>query len=672
MITDYTEGNLTNNYTKNLKLFKEHAPLVHTLLILKKDERYSLEIENNNLNIAKDGDLLFPDKTLQYHKDLLDAYKKRDKLNLIEYDIGMINYDNSIDAVGMKTLSLKLHADITNNYHHVFKQYPDLSQLNPYHKDRYAMVIFGIGLGYHIPDLIAEYNIQQLVLVDVNIEMLRASLYTLDWESIFRYFLEKNKYRSLEFIVSDDPQKIEKTFAQYINRTVPFAYYNLAQFVLYDDDKIRETIKRITKNIKLYTGTKMGYYDDEKWSLQHTIHNLKAGIPLLKRLPKSKSLDIPVFIIANGPSLDNHIEYIKKHRNKVIVVSAGSSLSSLYNNGIKPDIFVEIERTVSTYTVNSAIAPKEWLEDIIFIGMNTIHPRVFTLFKKSYIFSKPMDSGTLLVNDTETYPQLHYSNPTVSNGALRVLLFLGFKNISFFGMDFGYRSLDKHHSKDSFYYNKESKYYKEKYKQELEVEGVDGGVVYTESAYDNSRKNIEALVEGLKENDTFTIYNYSDGAKIEHTIYAKIEDEYEKDYKELSADDYKKVFKEIDEQFVVYDKSLEIDYNDISKRLDWIISNIKLCKLDGIDAFTYLKLSNFIYICMKVGLEKYPYVFNMLKGTSIYYMAKIYVYVAFQEQDKNTAQFIHDSLDTFVEFIENIKKDIYKWDTTIDIPYQRA
>lgn len=671
MLYSFDEIELTKNYEKNMALFEKYCNLLHAKLVYEKDDSYSLELTKNSINISKDGSSIYPtDSILPYHKELIDAYNKRDKLNLVEYDVDAPMLDKSVERFGTESLAGKCESDQTKEYVKIFRKMPDLSRLDPYHDDRYAMVIFGIGLGYQIPDLVSTHNVQQLILIDVNIEMLRASLYTLDWGGIFSYFTEENKFRSIEFIIEKKAIDIEVSIAKYFYETLPFAYYNLAQFVTYDNDILKDSIYRITKQIKSYTGSSQGFYDDEKWSLQHTLHNIKEEIPLLVRRLRKVPKDAQVFLIANGPSLDLYIDYIKENRDKAIIIAAGSSLSSLYKNDIKPDFYVDMERTITTYRAIKSFAPKEWLKDIVFIAMNTIHPRVFTLFDKSYMFLKQNDCGAkFLLGDSKKYPMLSYTNPTVSNTALRVALYFGFHNISFFGMDFGYKSLDNHHSKSSMYYDKDSEFYTEKVTEKIEVPGIDGGIVYTETFYNNSRLNIEVLTKECKEDyPDKKIYNYSEGAYIDSVIYANHKSGFLDTVSPLTKENKQEIMDTIDNFFVFVEERKEVDVENVNEHIAVIQRTIVACKLDNIDAFTYLKFTRLILMVVKNRFQNEPYMLQIVKGTLFTLMSKTYLYVSFQKQDENTTKFIHNSMDLIVKYLEGIQHDMSHMEDHIDAP----
>ena len=76
---------------------------------------------------------------------------------------------------------------------------------------------------------------------------------------------------------------------------------------------------------------------------------------------------MPVFIIANGPSLDDSIDVIAANKDRAILISCGSAISALHKVGIKPDIHVETERTKIVYDFLVNLNDPEYLQDIFFL-----------------------------------------------------------------------------------------------------------------------------------------------------------------------------------------------------------------------------------------------------------------------------------------------------------------
>lgn len=670
-INEY-ENLIVSNYQNNLEKFKQYAPVLYNKLVTASDNRYSLELNINSLNISKDGELIYPYENVnEYFEQLLEAYYKRDKLNLIEYTINISDKDESIDKFGIETIALKHYANITKKYKSIFKKMPDVSKLNPYHEQRYAMMIFGIGLGYHIPQLIEKYEIQHLLLIDINIEMLRASLYTINWEQIFLYFNEKDKYRNLQIIIEENSKEIEKNIVNYLAYQVPMAYYNLAQMISYQNKVFEESIKLITNSFDLYTGTNQGFFDDEKWSLEHTLHNIKSQIPIYSdKIGNKVEEDKHVFVIGNGPSLDLYIDFIKENEDKAIIFSAGSALSSLYKAGIKIDYIIQMERTIDTYYLLKESVPLEYLKNSKIIGMNTLHPRVYNLFEKKFMFLKYSDAGAEFVEEVK-FPLLAFTNPTVTNSAFRLALQFGFKNISFFGMDFGFKNLENHHSKNSFYYDKKSKFFNSQRKEGyMKVKGITSDFVYTERIINNSRKNIESLTAAAKEQvENIKIYNYSEGAYIQDTINSNHSSNHLSNVKKMTENEKEQTISKIESQFEICTKDTNLNLEILNERFDYLKSALAMFKRKNIDAFMFLKFTNMMYILFDQQFSQFKYIKRVLNGTFLQLLTKTYVYVAFQQQDKNSAKFLNECIDIIIEYMEDAKKTVNSLNNKIDRPF---
>jgi len=663
---------LEKTYVKNLEQFKNFVPKLYKKLLKEENPEYQLELNFTDLNISKNGKLIYPyENTMEYFDNLLLSYYKKDKQNLLTFETTLIEEDNSIEQFGIETKNLNYNTQMTQNYKKLFNKLPNLSQLNPYHDERYSMIVFGIGLGYHIPKLINKYQISHLVLVDDDIEMLRASLYVLDWKEIFEYFTEKDKQRYLEIMIEKKPEQIEKNLFLLLSDTCPLSLYNMAQLITYDNSFFKQVVHLLMKNISVYTGANHGFYDDEKWSLQHTIHNLNSNIPVLSQNGILVDENKHVFIIGNGPSLDTYIEYIRKNQDKVIVIAAGSAISSLYKADIRVDIIIQIERTFDTYDLLIESAPKEYYQDKILIGMNTLHPRTFDLFKKKYMFFKSNDTGAEFMNNPY-FPTLAYTNPTVANGAFRIVLQLGFRNISFFGLDFGFKTMKKHHSKFSNYSKNQTvcKYDIEN-KEILKVRGTITEFVYTDYIYNNSRKNIEKLTEFvLKEKEEYKIYNYSEGAFINNTILVDKNSKILDSIEELKNEEREKILNCICNRFKVNNKQLlDLNYDKVDKKIEFLKSFILMFKRDDINAYMFLKFSGFIYSTFSNVFLEYKYIHRMTRGTLLTLLSKTYIYVAFQKQDNLTSKFINMSIDLIISYLNDVQLDIKKIDKYIDRPF---
>ena len=256
-----------------------------------------------------------------------------------------------------------------------------------------------------------------------------------------------------------------------------------------------------------------GFCEDEIIGISHTLANIsdnKAAI-LLEKAKKYKK-EQPVFIIGNGPSLDNDLAYIKANQENVIIISSGTSLKPLLNYGITPDIHVEQERPKSIYQWVKKIGYEELLKEIPLLCLNTVYPGILNLFKQPYVMLKAGDAGTSFIHDfvSDKYLELFFCNPTVTNASTSGAVAMGFKEMYLFGLDYGFKSEKEHHAKGSIYQDIENFTMTGDFK----VPANFGGELFTRRVFDSSRGVLEMLLE---QNPTVKCFNASDGAAIKLT-----------------------------------------------------------------------------------------------------------------------------------------------------------
>ncbi|QWK19976.1 MAG: DUF115 domain-containing protein [Hydrogenobacter thermophilus] len=387
-----------------------------------------------------------------------------------------------------------------------------------------TVIAFGVGLGFHIELLTEHYDIKQLILVETDVELIKPTLYTLDWEKLLSVY--NGKDRIISFYLHKDPDLLAVGLLDHLT-----AYYNptlLTHFHIYmhrNDPVLIEGAKKFWASNKSPIAG-FGYFQDELWSLEYTLENIKKELPLYQAKKKVPS-DSTAFVIGAGPSLEYALDFIKKNQERAVIFSCGSSIGTLYEEGIKPDFHVEIERTKFTYDALLQSASRDYLKELTVIFNNPMYPQVSELFKESLMFVKPNDTGGSLF--PPEYPPVGYSNPTVVNAGLSLALHMGFKRVYLFGVDMGYKDPRKHHAKGNVALKEGSEFYKESEAQEHELEGNFGGKVYTNSMLLWARSMIQDLLKLYKDAEVF---NTSDGAKIEGTIPARID--------ELSLSKFKK------------------------------------------------------------------------------------------------------------------------------------
>ncbi|MDX7825481.1 6-hydroxymethylpterin diphosphokinase MptE-like protein, partial [Aeromonas caviae] len=117
-----------------------------------------------------------------------------------------------------------------------------------------------------------------------------------------------------------------------------------------------------------------GFFDDNVYALAHSHTHLQDGTPFLKReRDTGLAATLPVFVVGNGPSLDQSIDFIRQHQHQAIIIACGTAVSALHKADIKPDIYVAVERTKSSADFLRILNADDFIKDCVFLSVDVIH-----------------------------------------------------------------------------------------------------------------------------------------------------------------------------------------------------------------------------------------------------------------------------------------------------------
>lgn len=384
-----------------------------------------------------------------------------------------------------------------------------------------SMVFLGCGLGYHIDAFTKKSPIINGIIIEREPEKFAVSLYTVDWEEICSRFSRKGFSLTFAIGKANQPDEIRRLISRYMTNDVPF-YPNFSTYYNHLADV--ELFKAVLENAKdlAVISANWSNYDNELMRLSNTAHNLRCGgrfIPKTDVAPQSK----PLVVVGSGPSLDKRIESLKKVRDKVVVVSAGTALRPLLAHGLRPDYHAELDPSYLIYQLLSDIG-QEKIREIPLLAVNEVNPFVSTLFDSVYYYFKSDNVQPALLGLSEQ--SFANCNPTVTNAALSIGYSLGFREIYLFGTDYGFEDPDKDHSSKSVYGDDTDSAIAEDIQERVQsvakkrrtfgTPSVDGGTVYTRSDYYSAKRSVEELIYKLKSSGTPPeVWNCSDGAIID-------------------------------------------------------------------------------------------------------------------------------------------------------------
>ncbi len=656
---------------KNLHFFKDFHPSIYTQFGEFRLDQYKVSYNSdvNALDVLLNGRSIYNNRPVAEAKEMLADFEGKlgqgKTLRTVQPPFGGYDYPRYFHRQCNKILS---NSPVTIENYSGYT-IPDF----------YPLIIFnGVGAGYHVEMFFQKYSAINALIVEPSSELFACSLYIVDWEEICRPFID-NPERNIHFIIG--PIQDELHLYGYIMKYVASHCPIFPLTCLFINHKGLDLYTRITKKINDDTHafvSTWGFYDDEINQINNCLHNINLDIPIIKP-SKKEFMDIPVFIVGAGPSLDDKIELIKQHKNDALIISCGTAIHILHKNGIKPDIQFELESHQVTLKSLEAIEDKDWIKSIPVMGPAQLSPKLYKFFNKKVIYFKGESVTSMLFGKDDT--SVRRGTPTCTNGAMAIFSHWGFKNIYFLGMDFGYRDLKIHHANGSIYYNtkdedliKGSSVIQD---ATLSVEAVDGTTIKTKPILYTAKRTIEMTAKAFSKTSTY--YNCSNGAKMDNTIWIKdsnLDIKESNNYKQLKSD-----FLDLQ-----YKNQFTIDKNIIKERLNILNHNMKelnefiKSELDKIDGSLYSLTAqiNIIssFMDKKIKPELPPFYF-FLRGTIWHLFYIGYSHALCIKDTKDLKKWINtwknETINTLIGVNNHFCKIVYKkYDYDLDPWTQRS
>jgi len=499
-------------FNVNMLALKKYLPELHRFYFNYKPKEFTLAFDDaGELNLVNpDGRYVYPESPKIYADKQYEKYRFRPAVLHLTFADHEELIDGYVHQKLMREL-FELYDDVAQKMINIRPRLPQQLQ---------TMVVMGVGMGFHIEKVLKEHDVRNLCLYDAHPDSFYMALHCINWVPIFERYSQAGYNLELCFGKSalDSYNQLSVFFSSIgmSNIVVTYLYEH------YQSKDINELVALFRKDLlKIAQG--IGFYDDERVGVAHTINNYENRIPIARKslLVRGDISSTVAIVVGSGPSLDSNENFLRENSDNAIIISCGTSLAVLEKKGIKPDIHVEQERNLNQYDWIINSTSEGFRKGIRLVALNTVHPKVFELFDEAYVVPKPNDLGsTLLVelmerNSTNSMALADYGNPTVTNFGASLAALLGYKNIVLLGVDLGMSSIDRHHSEDSEYYNRNISWEDEtKAAGYFKTKGNFQEEVWTTSTFDKSRISFEMLINKYRLN----CINVNDGIRIKNAI----------------------------------------------------------------------------------------------------------------------------------------------------------
>jgi hypothetical protein len=377
------------------------------------------------------------------------------------------------------------------------------------------LLIYGVGLGFHLPALFEETQVRHFIIAEEHLEFLYHALHLHDWAGMIERMKERGQ--GLRFVVGPEPATVAAQIHWYmrgegfglVDGSYVFRHYTSMML-----DKAYEEFKEKLPLLPI----SIGFIEDEQVMLRHCTENLiRSDFLFLDDRPRMIK-DVPAIIVGNGPSFDKTIETLHRIKDQVVIFSCGTSLMPLLRAGIRPDFHCELENGYASYYQLDLVARTFGsLSGITLIASTTVIPEMLPLFDRHILYFRDSVSSTgLWCPDREG---LYGTAPTCTNLALRVAELMAFRELYLFGVDLGTRDASQHHASGSIYDSHADWAAEQKTdpvkRMNIEMPGNFGGKTYTNAILHWARMMMGQSIEAFS---FARIYNCSDGVSIPGTL----------------------------------------------------------------------------------------------------------------------------------------------------------
>lgn len=312
------------------------------------------------------------------------------------------------------------------------------------------IIVYGIGLGYHLFELRKKISRNsRVVVIENSHDVYKNLMNNIDMRELFAD-------QRFSFVIDLNLEKLSYFFMRILRKPDTFFISSNMQFLTLNYyDKLfpgvaREITKIATSKIKNYWHSLGNDVGDTLIGLVQNFKNIdeainNTGIKDIKDMYKDK----PAIVVSAGPSLDKNIDLLKEVEGKALILATDATLRGLIRKGIKPDAVLSLER-ILVYEQLLKNRDFEIPNDVVFAGPPLLEPEVFREFKnnKKVICFKAGESINEWINDCVGDKGYIAMSNNVGGTVFGFALELGANPIILIGQDLAFSETGETHGKE--------------------------------------------------------------------------------------------------------------------------------------------------------------------------------------------------------------------------------
>lgn len=298
--------------------------------------------------------------------------------------------------------------------------------------DKSDVLIYGIGLGYHVDKLLQACPNIKLYLYEPDEQTLLKAMETRDLACCFGHPNVKS------ISVGRDRAAYEELFFWlYTYTTKEMATLVLPIYSKLCREHVSEFMEHAQQSIMNYASSvQMNIHLGNQW-LENIFRNMEKNISTRSiRGMKGTMSGLPAVIVGAGPSLEADIETLKNLTPHALIIAAGSSIQSLLHYGIKPHLIVSMDGADSNLNVFQSLNT----DSIPFLYIPQIHYQIIKTKQENLVhaFFKHDEITNYLMGPFNEEDPVFFGTHSVTGTAIQAAIYFGCKQIVLAGQDLSY------------------------------------------------------------------------------------------------------------------------------------------------------------------------------------------------------------------------------------------
>ncbi|WP_274309188.1 motility associated factor glycosyltransferase family protein [Solibacillus daqui] len=366
------------------------------------------------------------------------------------------------------------------NYYSTYNPKKDVSKYiaSKIDKNCVRYIVIGLGLGYHIDELLIQDD-KEIIVLETN-------------QDIMNYLNENkilDKYRNNKRI------KFVANFKD-LHLTIKDCLIIIPAWKKHlQDEKVKLVIEQL--EFEFAKG------QNRDLMLENFSRNIVTNWKTIKPLENQLHLKTAI-LVAAGPDLDNQIDFLNRAQNKAYILCVSAAYQTLKEHNIRPNGIVAIDQRVEyLLQLGDSNIP------VPLFALSTVHPSFTSTNNELFLlFQRGLDFVEQYAIEFDT--PLIESHGSVATAGLSLLQYLGAEQIIFVGQDLAMHANKSHSAySTSNYVVPIASRYKTKSNSEKDVETQLQWLIF--------KRHLEKMIENTPSIQYFnTSYN---GAKIRGAEY---------------------------------------------------------------------------------------------------------------------------------------------------------